>query len=79
MSGVAFEVISPTPRAFSEEIGKGKKGLPERDSSHFVLTASYLNKCIKKKPTSASLSIYFTSGERKRVKIIFMLVENANE
>ena len=54
----AFEVISPAPRAFPEEVGKGKKGLPERVSSHFVLTASYLNKCIRK-PTSASLSIYF--------------------
>ena len=43
-----------SPRKLEEE----KKGLPKRDSSHFVLTPSYLNECIKK-PISASLSIYF--------------------
>ena len=42
----------------SRKLGKEEKGLPERDNSHFVQTASYLNKCIKKS-TSASLSIYF--------------------
>ena len=58
-SGVAFEVTFPTPRAFSRKLRKEKKGLLGRESSHFVLTASYLNKCIKN-PTSSSLSIYFS-------------------
>ena len=45
---VAFKVISPTPRAFPEEVGKGEKGDFRRGTvAILVLAASYLNKSIK--------------------------------
>ena len=47
-SGVAFKVISQTPRAFPEEVGKGEKGDFWRGTvAILVLVASYLNKSIK--------------------------------
>ena len=50
-----FIIFHNFPRGSLE---KETKGFPERDSSYFVLAASYLNKCIEK-PTSTSLFIYF--------------------
>ena len=64
-SGVAFKVISPTPRAFPEEVGESKKGDFWRDSSHFG-TGSFLpNKSIHKNPHPQSLSIYFNANATK--------------
>ena len=48
MGGVLHSKLSPQHRELSpRKLGKEKKGLPERDSNHFVLTTSYLYKCIK--------------------------------